>query len=409
MLDNPLTFPELREDVLEVLSALAFRVCTSLTQSKTSQRLRPVARLWARVRPENKPAAGEPLRHALFGASPDLSPTDGRFIPLQIPDDEVQNPAQDARLRPGPDSHKEDSRASLKLPASLEVCRPASQPYARMPPRAERPLPPLETQLEDMSLAPGAKPRSAPDPGYYPQLSGDIQPQGAHTLPIPSKPISASILPTPTTEMCPSPQPLDPTERVANIYHESQVAKSNASVLFETLTYEGLDSPLVEEFSGKVKSAQDYLLSELPWATEYAEVYHEPDVSAGAEALLADVLDALSEVGEALALKERLHEKNTASPVRKTADDSDDIPYDPERPSEKALGKRRAIEDIDDQEAGSCAECPFKTTEAPVTREPSPAMGGEPRLAKPPLPAIPRTPERLGNALPGRDSSEPRA
>lgn len=61
MMTNPMTAAELRDDLLDILAALTYR-------SRSNTALKPVARLWGRVRPEDRPPQGEPLRRALFSA-----------------------------------------------------------------------------------------------------------------------------------------------------------------------------------------------------------------------------------------------------------------------------------------------------------------------------------------------------
>lgn len=392
------------------------------------------------------------MREALFGGSPELVPeaaerprprdapramerADVAARPVARQDrPERLVPRQDLpeRLVPCPEVAERPRPHLESVPAWAERV----QQEARASPRAELPIPPLEAQLGDLSLRRAAERPAKPRERFETFVPEDVplknpflpsQPPSAADTYSPEEPLEArsSVETHPSHEAPPLPQrspwrdvpPLpavvppslperresavdesadeparDPAEIVADIYHSCQEAQANASVLSEALSYEGLAAPLAGEFADKVQASQDYLLAMLPWATEHAETPHAPELATGAEALLADVLDALSNAGDALAQRDRLsdaaaaHTEPPAPAVR--VDEADDVP-DPAQPSEKALGKRRAVDNesvAGSAEGGTDASAPLSST--------SPSLPESRAAQKPPLPLIPapRTP-----------------
>lgn len=286
-----------------------------------------------------------------------------------------------------------------ELPASLEVRRTPLPDAQRPSPRPECGISPLERQLAGMSFTPvQGKPPTDNDrrPVADPAPRGATAPILPERSPCLEDPVNAPLIqPQPLSE------PEDPAEHVAAIYHECQVVLGNASVLSEALSFQGLASPLAEEFIYKVQASQSYLFSELSWVTEHTERQQQDhEAATRAEALLADVLEALSNAGEALSLCDRLANPRPTELVQEDEDESDEIPYDTKRPSEKALGKRRAIEqDVQEDEglAGAALQTPFPPlTESDAAHPPlcAPSLGKR-RVPKPPLPAVPPTSEPL--------------
>lgn len=375
-----------------------------LTQSKTSQRLRPVARLWARVRPENSAETGEPLQHALFGGSPDPSPADGQFVPLYMLDTNPHDPHDHTQRSLPAEQLPAPPARTQAIPASLEIRRPA-QDQGLAPPvnHTELATPTLDAQLGDMSL-------TTNDVSPLALSSESRLPTSASHRSLPFDLANGEELGVRDATSMPSPMahPVteDTAEHVSYVYHECQLAKSNASVFTETLSFEGLHSALVDEFLEKVQGSQDTLLSELAWTSEYAELSHSSDeAAAGAEALLADVLGSLSTLGEALNLYGRMQEAQETqlrSPVLHDApapDDASETLHDLTYPSEKALGKRRAIEDDRGDGASVPATDSLLTSSASATAPveqtwargltPHATAQGETRPPKPPLPTVP--------------------
>ncbi|WFC94249.1 hypothetical protein MBRA1_000876 [Malassezia brasiliensis] len=297
------------------------------------------------------------------------------------------------------------------IPASLEIRRPAQDAGLAQPvSHTELATPTLDAQLGDISLTTNdvsplalSSESRLPTSASHRSLPFDLA-YGAE-LGV----SDARSMPTPMTHRVTE----DTTEHVSYVYHECQLAKSNASVFTETLSFEGLHSALVDEFLAKVQGSQDTLLSELAWTSEYAESPHTSDeVAAGAEALLADVLETLSTLGEALNLYGRMREAQETqrqSPTLHDApapDDDSETLHDLIRPSEKALGKRRAIEDDGDEGASVPAVGSVPTSSAPApaltektcSRGPTPSATaqGDTRPPKPPLPAVPVTAGNMG-------------
>ncbi|WFD41985.1 hypothetical protein MPSI1_000624 [Malassezia psittaci] len=332
ILEDPNSALPLRQDALLVLSALAYR-------SKTSQRLQPIARLWMRVRPTESSPSGQPLQDALFGSDP--SP-----VPMTSPKNSMQTgrdlPSADSKVNELVSANGNTYSSLHALPASLTVHRPISQSYppTHLMTRPEQQLPALRTDKSDSEALYLPSHRSgSPDTAFLPDNMLSTSPEANHpsenaALPIHSVPMESQHDPVEENQ-----------DRVEKVFYECREARSNASVLYEALTYEGVESPLAVEFLHEAQESQNVLLNELSWASTQIESQQSEQESLRAEALLADVLDALSVLGEALSLHSRLQPAEAINDPSLHQDEN----VEPDGlaaavPSQKALGKRRAFE-----------------------------------------------------------------
>ncbi|WFC97896.1 hypothetical protein MYAM1_000618 [Malassezia yamatoensis] len=228
------------------------------------------------------------------------------------------------------------------LPASLTVRRPISQSYppTHLMTRPEQQLPALRTDKSD-SEAPYLRSHRAvsPDPSFLPDNMLSTSPEANHpsknaTLPIHSVPIDSQ-----------QDRVEEDQDRIEKIFYECREARSNASVLQEALTYEGVESPLAVEFLSEARESQSVLLNELSWVSTQTESQQLGQENLRAEALLADVLDALDVLGEALSLHSRLQPAEEKNELSLNQDENTEPGgSDAVAPSQKALGKRRAFE-----------------------------------------------------------------
>ncbi|PKI83257.1 hypothetical protein MVES1_003213 [Malassezia vespertilionis] len=293
LLDNSLTFPALREDILDVLSALTYR-------AKSTQRLRPVARLWSRVRPASCPEHGEPMRRALFSDRED-----------------AQSEGEDV----SDDSHEKVPAAAVHPERTLLTI-----PTERTPQGARPPPKPLRLDADARTPTKTALP-AMPGPG----------PEYTELAPYIPSPLRAGS---------------DGSESPMNddVQRECQVAHANASVLLDALAFQGVSNPLVPEFSHNAQLSRDWLEAQCTRISDEAQNAALGNADPDADALFANILDALSHVDEALAECDRLYELDAndanghESEQSSTEGDEPALPPEPVQPSAKALGKRREVD-----------------------------------------------------------------
>ncbi|WFD29528.1 hypothetical protein MSPP1_000539 [Malassezia sp. CBS 17886] len=372
-LESSFTPLELRDDVIDVLGALAYR-------AQTNKQLRAVARLWARVHPDDRPAAGQPMRRALFGDA-----------------------AAAARGVAGGGAGGGGGGVSGPTGAPTDGSTGGSTDGS--------------TGTRDavpMSLNPA---QNMAPPWTASGTAGADAPRFAHPVDAPrelTRACAGPLVNAPPSDAAPARDEGRPPDAEA-LQQECHAAHTNASVLLDALAYGGPDNALVPEFLEKTQLSHDWLHAQLPWATQLACDSSAPHAlpagaSAGAEAVVTDILEALEHVGEALSLAARLRTnadeqdahahsdgddgadaRGAAAPAAPTSSVDHDTPAlaaahadedtaspgaaERARPSEKALGKRRAIDP--DLAHGAHGEPLHVETAAEV------------RAGKPPLPAIP--------------------
>lgn len=226
ILDNSLTFPALRKDILDVLSSLAYR-------SHTSERLRRVARLWARVCPSDRPLEGAPLKEPLFmdGASVGVWKNKSDNIDVSPDSIAVARAVMDVHASEITDSAQVSSAGMHQDPSTLDAWV-------------------FSTEL----------------------LSKHSETSPANTS---------------------APLPLEPEE----IRSECAAAQSIAAVLRDALLCDGIHSPVAVEFEPRAQYAQDWLEAQLPQATRLAEQDEAARAEAEAMLdVMLDTLSQLGEV-----------------------------------------------------------------------------------------------------------------
>ena len=395
ILENPLTFAPLRNDILLVLGALAHR-------SKHNERLLRIARLWARVRPETSAEEGVPLSGPLFAIEDDG---------LSSNDDMTDAPHMTTSKRPHLPAipRTEQARPHVDMPIALTpgaLLAPRSAP-GHLPVTKARGAPVSATgDSAAAAAAAAATPtKTAPTVATTTRSCGTSDPGDAMAQP------SDHITPTSLSTHLPHISPdawrtsgrrspsatshgisTDPVrQNASSFWVQSQeprsasdnsimddvrrscvMAHSSANVLLDTLMSEDKDAALVQEFSEEAESQYARLESYLSWATERAPHEHtDRDARQQEESLVDEMIGAISHVGEALTLRDEFLTAATAATPepsgpearhqlrsKETAADPYildtpmspqesvlDIPMDgPVQPSAKALGKRRAVD-----------------------------------------------------------------
>lgn len=398
ILENPLTFAPLRNDILLVLGALAHR-------SKHNERLLRIARLWARVRPGASAEEGVPLSGPLFAIEDDdLSSSN---------DDMTDTPHMTTSRRPHLPAipRTEQARLHVDMPIAL-------MPGALLAPRsAPGHLPVTKASGTPVSATGDAAVAAATPTKMAPTVATTTRARGmsdpGDTMAAPSDHITPTSLPTHLPHITPdawrtagrrSPSATSHgistdsvRQNASSLWVQSQeprsasdnsimddvrrscvMAHSSANVLLDTLMSEDKDAALVQEFSEEAESQYARLESYLSWATERAPHEHadrDARQQDAEESLVDELIGAISHVGEALTLRNEFLTAATAAataatpeprgPVsphqlrsKETAADPHildtpmspqesvlDIPMDgPVQPSAKALGKRRAVD-----------------------------------------------------------------
>lgn len=298
-----------------------------LTQSKTSHGLHPVARLWLRVHPRDRPDAGEPLQAPLFGG--EQEPLEAQIGQLELADE-----------RPEPAAAQKEPVRAMPTPGSPPPAIPRRSPWRSVS---------QGTPAVPAGLTPGAGAPPSAVPSAVPFVAPAAEslehapvPTAAAPVPITATPAPIAVAPASDTHRA------SPSDRIAGVFHECQLAHTYGARLLESLSFANPTASSVQEHAERAQTSQDTLLTHLPWATEHVEEQTDPTERTAAEALLADVLDALSTVGDALAVYEREFAPH-ADPAEVTV--YEDAPADSptDQPSAKALGKRRAFETPDER------------------------------------------------------------
>lgn len=288
ILTNPLTYPTLRDDTLLVVGALALR-------SRQNYRLHKIARLWARTRPGTSPEEGVPLTGPLF--QDDRGPP-AALAPEQLP----------------PTLHVRPVMLPKEAPEPTQIPAPSAAPH-------DLPVPP--------SLTPSHSSYGSQAPSGWERNSCGVSSAG---------PGSVSSLDAPNE--------WDDT-RVAFLEQECVAAKTNAALLTEVLVNGEEDEALLDEISAKLQFTQNELEPHLAWAAERTSSM-EGDAQSRAEGLLHQMVSALSSAGEALALRDTTSVPADTTATTAGANDTLEAPSTmdaPPAPSEKALGKRRALDE----------------------------------------------------------------
>ncbi|KAN0065573.1 hypothetical protein ACQY0O_001438 [Thecaphora frezii] len=278
-----------KETMLRVLGVLAF-------EFRGDAQLSSVTKCWNKVKPRDRPVGGEPM-----------DPTMEFALPLGDP----VGPATQPSIRAAP---------------------PVAQPYERGDQPASEPSQHAEHDMERRSSAPiGAIGAIGPTrPHLHSFLSHDgLAAAQPRRLALPELPPSSAatkvttvVPPTPTPTPTQPPPPVSPPSLPASLYamatldtdirklhEECQIARSNANVLVETMLTEGLQSEtrdLVDEFYQKALVSQEFLMSQVPWASAQADRARDAAANDGSalaltkqELLLSDLLESHEKCVEA--------------------------------------------------------------------------------------------------------------
>lgn len=308
LLNNSLTHPQLRKDILMVVAALAHR-------AQHMDRLYKIGRLWVRVHPNDLPETGIPLAGPLFCDQP-----------TALTDDTMENSVT-AGDRP------QAPVARHALPSVLQARQtpPRSRPDG-VHRRSPLPLPPGPTG--GLLAVPSSPPSST---STLSKSTSRLTNLSSHT--------SVSSLDA------------DDEKHVREVRRDCDVAHTNATMLIQALTVDDLHSERVTLCRTKASESHMRLESHLAWATVWAD-RPDDDIRDEAERLVNDLVTSLAHLGEALTLcdearmeADALQAGSTTSPTLPADTQaaqcaSPENPFtEPTQPSAKALGKRRAVEE----------------------------------------------------------------
>lgn len=294
-----------KETMLRVLGVLAF-------EFRDDADLAGVTKCWNKVKPNDRRKDGEPLEDDLF-----------EFRLPQPRHAEMQQQHRRSRSqRQPPQQDQQQLRMQGSAPSSTEALRGAylGDDTASQRRSSATSMPPPPTQQQQQQ-----QPWSHPNPhhqnataNHWPHTAPAMEPRTS------SGPDIVSNLEAAAASMearSASHQSSDTTnfshrapheivahdEDVRRLHEECQIARSNASVLLDTLLHEGLHADtaeVVDEFYNKVVRSQDVIASQIPWASAQADRSREWASSGERETkeekLLADLLDAHGRTSEAM-------------------------------------------------------------------------------------------------------------
>lgn len=289
-LDNTLTHPQLRSDILLVVGALAHR-------AQHMERLHKIARLWARARPPSEPERGAPLHGPLFR-------------------DHAQSPRGEGVLTEPMDWSAPQMTEPMSWPAE---------------PRAE-PMP--------WPTAAPAAPRSWPA-ATTPWPHDTSERRGA-----PAPPAAASYdTPSAVPVRMYTEADEEDEARLASVRRDCDAAHTNAAMLLQALTVDDMASARIALCRDKVAESHVGLEAHLAWASVRTEVV-DPHAQRAAEQVVNMIVTALARLGEALTICDEAR-REWQAPA--SAPSAPPVPMDddaaPAQPSAKALGKRRAVDE----------------------------------------------------------------
>ena len=299
-----------KETMLRVLGVLAF-------EFRADAELVAVTKCWNKVRPSDRPKDGEPLENDLFefrlpqqprNAQPPSRRTSQRYSQQQ--QQQQQRPRQAAGFANGA------SRGThTDMVATAHVAaNPASQQHSSTNCGAPQPLSSLQLAAPHHAQLQQTWSRSDLPPHPDTQSHGPAftsppimeQQSSSGTDIVSNLEAAAESMESRSASFqssANSSAPLEPItfeEDVRRLHEECQIARSNATVLLDTLLQEGLHSdtaPIVDEFYSKVVRSQDLIASQIPWASAQAD---RAERGSREEALLADLLDAHGRTSEAV-------------------------------------------------------------------------------------------------------------
>ncbi|SAM67051.1 uncharacterized protein UBRO_12152 [Ustilago bromivora] len=292
-----------KETMLRVLGVLAF-------EFKDDVDLANVTKCWNKVKPNDRRKDGEPLEDNLF-----------EFRLPQPRHAEMQQQQQ-----PQGQQHQDRMRGSA--PSSTEALRNAylgdhGNEYTsqRRSSATTLPLPPPPPPTQQQQPWSHPHPHQDPTTNHWPHTAPVMEHRASNDNNGPDIVSNLEVAAASMDNRSASYQSFDTSnssyqvpheivahdEDVRRLQEEFHIARSNASVLLDTLLHEGLHAEtveLVDEFYNKVVMSQDVIASQIPWASAQADRSKERanvgDRETREEKLLADLLDAHDRTSEVM-------------------------------------------------------------------------------------------------------------
>lgn len=283
-----------KETMLRVLGVLAF-------EFRDEPELASITKCWNRVKPSDRPKDGEALENDL--------------VEFRLPQQRA-SPPPGQRLAPyaGHSTHPQAYNAHL---AVTDGWHAPPQPIAALQPLQPPQLP---------------RQRAGQDVGAHQATAYEARPWAAAAAPAPPaarehrrneandvvsnlEALAAESMERRSASLqgsdasCRTPnEVVTQEEDMRRLHEECHMARSNASVLMDTLVHEGLHAEtaeLVDEFYTKVARSQELLASQIGWASAQADRSRTRGPLPGEtrqEALLADILEAHGRASEAVGM-----------------------------------------------------------------------------------------------------------
>ncbi|EPQ30630.1 uncharacterized protein PFL1_01531 [Pseudozyma flocculosa PF-1] len=269
-ISSPKTPLSVKETMLRVLGVLAY-------EFRTDSELSSVTRCWNKVKPSDRPIGGEAL-------SPDLE----EFSLAGGGGGGGANEVQPSFARQASNHEQWQPRSGAMMADMAAADADAPPPLLR--PHMDRNHASFDRRHAAPSHASGPTAAAARTTTALPPM----QPFDRHPADVPS-PGSFGAMPT-----------LDADVR--KLHEECQIARSNANVLIETMLNEGMRPDtleLIDEFHRKAVDSQEFLMSQVPWASAQADRSRDapdqeraatgaapPSESTWQERLLSDLLES---------------------------------------------------------------------------------------------------------------------
>lgn len=241
-------------------------------QSYTDADLQPIVKAFNKIKPADMPVNGTPLNmdHDLF--------------------------------------HIDEESARHDQPAVFVVPAQEQDPMSRPKPLAPNSLMTSSTELRASPMQMTASQQSSGGSSIMMSSTGPSQVRDPRdAMHVQLKESRPSRQGTEQQQM----QAVQLASTVHKMREECNIARVNAQVLTDSLIEDGLDGPLISEFSQKTRSSQDFITAQIPWASAQADesrkvraqqqMTHQVPHGEGAantseptdeEALVMDLLDA---------------------------------------------------------------------------------------------------------------------
>ncbi len=280
-----------KETMLRVLGVLAF-------EFRDEPELAAITKCWNRVKPSDRPKDGEALENDL--------------VEFRLPQQRASPPpGQRAAPYAGHSTHPQAYNAHLAVTDGWHA-----PPQSIAPPQAPQHRAGQDVgahqaaAYEARSWAPWSAPAApAPPPAR------EHRRNEAHDVVSNLEALAAESMERRSTSLqgsdasCRTPnEVVTQEEDMRRLHEECHIARSNASVLMDTLVHEGLHAEtaeLVDEFYQKVARSQELLASQIGWASAQADRSRTRGPLTGEtrqEALLADILEAHGRASEAVGM-----------------------------------------------------------------------------------------------------------